>query len=831
MNRIKVLAGAVSLGALMTGLGAAAAFAEDAPKAQAAAEPTALKEIVVTAQKRTEKLHDVPESVAVVNQQQLAQQGMQKLQDMQTAVPSFSMTEAPIGTNIAIRGLFSGTNQGFEQSVGMYVDGVNYSLAQQTRAPFLDVDRIEVLRGPQSILFGKDSTAGAMDIISAQPTNSYTGYIQESYNFTDHGTDTEGAFSGPIADNLKFRIAGRYDESDGWIHNATLGREEPQDKDWNLRGILTWNVTNDLDVSLKAEAGQFDVLGHNLEILDNPTSTSANPAFAGKTYGQVISMLSQLTPTPVTPSQVYPTPNIAAGQRASTGDSSNNRSQSYVLTANWRTSLGVVTAISGYTQFDTDELLDISMTGANLVYGNDEERYRQFSQELRLVSPKGQKLDYIVGAFYETSQHDYADQIKAPTDSALIPLINEEEPGAGSLMGGTRAGREVSADSNTYAAFAQVGYNFTDQWRLALGGRLTHVDEDGQRDMTIQTLDGGTLSGSQAIVAPLVYGSLFKITSSNLNQIAAMPIPQAATANALISALGQAADTGKIDQSAFNPQVTLQYKPSHDVMLYASWTTATKSGGFDMRSNNKLFYATMADEFTFRPETAETFETGFKARLLNGRAELNADIYYTTVKDMQVSVYDGTLGFDVGNADARTQGLEADGRFALTQNLSLRGSLALTDFKFTNYKDAQCYPGQTTNVVNAALQECNDTGKTTQLVSPWQADMAIDYHRPLSNNLEFRSSLDVFGSGRYFASPDLDPDLVQHAYALVNLRLALAQIGGRWELALLAKNLTDEHLLEYGNSTPLAYNIFKIDSHFGYIGEGRTITLQARLKY
>src|SRR5688572_13242501 len=159
---------------------AGAASAAEAP-AEAASTKTGLDEIVVTARKRSESLQDVPLSVVAVSGELMQQQGIKRLEDLQFKVPNFAMTETGIGTNIAIRGIFSGVNQGFEQSVGTYVDGIHYGRAQQSRTPFLDVERVEVLRGPQSILFGKNSIAGALNIISAQPTRDAEGYAQASY--------------------------------------------------------------------------------------------------------------------------------------------------------------------------------------------------------------------------------------------------------------------------------------------------------------------------------------------------------------------------------------------------------------------------------------------------------------------------------------------------------------------------------------------------------------------------------------------------------------------------------------------------------------------------
>ncbi|NEX92185.1 TonB-dependent receptor [Caulobacter sp. 17J65-9] len=826
MTRMKLLAATASVCALAAG----AAFAQDG---QAANDGSAtLDEIVVTAQKREQTLQDVPISVAVVSAEVLQEQGVQKLQDLQSKVPNFSMTETGIGTNIAIRGIFSGVNQGFEQSVGMYVDGIHYGRAQQTRSPFLDVQRVEVLRGPQSILFGKNAIAGAMNIVSAEPSYNPTGSLSVAYDPEHDDTETVGMVSGPLNERMRVRLAGRYHQGDGYIRNATLDRDEPKREDWNFRGTAAFDVTDDLELTFKAERGSFDVAGRNMEIFGESPSTSTNPLFAGKTYDQILTFIGAMSPTDL----VVVDPSVSNitkdGVRSSNGDYSKNDTQNYVLTANWDTKLGKFTSITGRSKFQYDELCDCDFTGAVVFNAGLQEKYDQFSQELRLVSPTGGAFDYIVGAFYQSSDHDYVDQINVPLESVLVPVINLSNPGAGTLLGGTRAYREAGVETKVYSAFAQGTWHATDDLRVTVGGRVTREEKSGERTLSIQKLDGSALSGTQAIVAPIVYANAFKVSSTNLTSIAAMGVPTySAQASFFLSTLGTHPVAGDIDATTFNPSVNVQYDVNDDVMLYASWTKGSKSGGFDFRGNNRGFYGTMADAFEFADEKATTYETGAKMRLLNGRAELNTAVYYTDMKDLQVSVFDGVLGFVVGNADARTYGLEADGRFAITDNLTARGSISLTDFQFTDHKMGQCYPGQTVDVINPVTQQCDYTGKTNQLVADWQGAFALDYEREIMAGLEFRSSVDIAANAGYYAAATLDPAQVQDPYLMTNLRLAVGDTGGRWEVAVLGKNLSDEQVLQFGGATPLAYNTFKANSHYNLVGQGRTVTLQARVKF
>lgn len=832
MNKFGLLAASVSLCALNAGT----AWAQEAQpqEAQPAAEDgTALEEIVVTAQKREQSLQDVPISVAAVSGELLVEQGIHRLQDLQTQVSNFSMTETAIGTNIAIRGIFSGVNQGFEQSVGMYVDGISYGRAQQTRSPFLDVERVEVLRGPQSILFGKNSIAGAVSVISAQPTRDPEASFEVAYNPKYNDVETVGVLSGPLdkESRVRIRLAGRYHDGDGYVENLTLGHHEPMRTDWSLRGIVAVDVTDNLDINVKAEKASFDTTGRNIEIYGEQPSTSLNPAFAGKTYDQILRFIGNLNPNDLVVVDPSVSNIVKDGKRSGNGDTSNNDSDNYVLTANWDAGFGTVTAISGLSKFKYNELCDCDFTGAVVFNAGLQEKYKQFSQELRLVSDTGGSFDYIVGGYYQSSDHRYADQINVPLNSVLVPVINLQSPGSGTLVSGTRAAREASVDSKVYSAFAQGTWHATDALRFMVGGRVTREKKDGDRTLTVERLDGTPLAGMQAVVAPLVYANLFKISSTNLNTIAALPIPQAAVANALRAALGTNPVSGHIAKTTFNPSLTVQYDLDKDIMVYATAATGSKSGGFDFRGNNRGFYPTMEDAFEFADERATTIEAGAKTRLLDRRLEFNAAVYYTKLKDLQVSVFDGVLGFVVGNADARTYGVETDVRFALTDNLTARGSFAVTNFRFTNYSNGQCYPGQTEDVVNPVTQQCDFSGKKNQLVPDWQGAFALDYHHDITSNLEFRGSVDLAANAGYYAAATLDPAQIQDSYFLANLRLAVGDIDKKWELAVLGKNLTDKKLLQFGGATPLAYNSFKAISHYNLVGQGRTITLQARLAF
>jgi iron complex outermembrane receptor protein len=225
-----------------------------------------LEEIVVTAQQRAESLQDVPVSVAAVTAAKISDSGIVDLQGLSELVPNFSINETGISTTVTIRGISSGINPGFEQSVGMYNDGIFYGRDQLARVPMIDMERVEVLRGPQGILFGKNSIAGAVSQISAKPTDEFEGSITALYE-PDHGeTDLRLVLSGPLTDSLSGRLAFLTRDLDGYMKNTASGQDEQNEDEQVIRGTLRWNVNDNVTANLKHSQSTFDVVGRNMEV-------------------------------------------------------------------------------------------------------------------------------------------------------------------------------------------------------------------------------------------------------------------------------------------------------------------------------------------------------------------------------------------------------------------------------------------------------------------------------------------------------------------------------------------------------------------------------------
>lgn len=780
-----------------------------------------LEEIIVTAAYREQGLQDVPVSISAVSGETLTEAALQKAEDIQFLVPNFTLTETGIGTNAFIRGIGSGINQAFEQSVGTYIDGVHYGRAQQWRSPFLDIERVEVLRGPQSILFGKNSVAGAVNITTARPTEEFEGHLMLSNEFEHEEVIAEGMLSGAFSDSIRGRLAVRSRQGDGHMTNATLDENEPNREDWSVRGTLELDVTDDLLATVRVESGEFDVKGRHIEII-NEQPAVAGP-FTGLRYNQILQAFGG------DPS----TGNVVQDEiRSSNGDFSNNDLTNYSLTLDWSMANHEFKSITASSNFEYEEFCDCDFTGTNVFGAALQETYDQFSQEFRLSSPLGGSFDYIAGLYYQTSDHDFADQIIFTSSSVLVPIGNLLSPGAGSLISNTQASRLANVDADVLSAFAQFNFNVSDAFTIQVGGRVTQDERSGDRTLTITSIGGDPLPAAQ-VAAPLVWANLLDITSTNLVALAQSPVPQLSVpANAFLTSLGQLPVSGERDETKFSPEVKLVWDASDDTMLYLSWSEGFKSGSFDFRANNKGLAVDMPSSFEFDDEEASSIELGGKFVLADGTFELNAAAFFTEFENLQISIFDGGLGFNVGNAAAaEVEGLELDMRWAVSQHTTISGGIAFTDFEFTDFTNGQCYFGRPPDSVQAGIPRCDYTGESNQMVSDVQANMTVNYERPFGNGLVFSSMFDLFFTDDYDASATYDPALVQNKYSTLSLRAAIGSESGRWQIAVLAKNFTDEKILSFGGDTPLAGSTFGAKSNYAFYGPGRTLTAQAIFRF
>jgi outer membrane receptor protein involved in Fe transport len=827
--------------------------------ASLASAQVALEEIVVTAQKREQNLQDVPISVNTVSGEALQARNLVEPETLSAQLPNIHISESGIGDKLFIRGIGSGINAGFEQSVGTFIDGVYYGRSLQTRSQFLDIERVEVLRGPQSTYFGNNAIAGAFNITTRRPGAAFSGYINSFYEFENNEYHHEGGAGGTLSDSLRVRVSGLASGLDGWVTNLNTGASEGDEQNRVARVTFDFAPNAVFDATLKLESGTFDVLGRNLQNTACPPATGAagtcaiatapvlaafGPAFAASLYAGFDAEIDGYTqyngpvPTRFTTAvntlgageaaRAVPPPRASLSQRDLAGLGNSN----LTLTLNWQLPAHTLTAVSGFSQYEFDfrqssDFIPLPLAGADQV-----EEFEQFSQELRLSSDTGDTLEYMLGLYYQTNALGVDENIHLYlpppyfqpaatffTDSCRLPA-RANDPAC--RLPATIAGLSSFHDQNedSLALFAALTWHLGSSLRASVGARYTEVEKDLERRQTIEDR------------APGVTVPCLPAVASGLGCTVGAPV--------LITALspphgrafgwrGGVLDLHRED-SEFTPSLTLQWDVGDSIVLYGSYTEGFKAGGYDQRN---LFMNPGSGQFG--PESVDAYELGMKSMLLDGALQFNLALFRGEYDDLQVSTFDGVVNFLVNNAaSARSQGVESDLRWVVTDKLVFGAAVALLDAQWQEFRDAQCTAYELARAPNAACTINPVSGLLVQdlsgadlLMAPaWSGNVSLEHYQPLANGLELRSELLVYFQDDQFLAADNDPATLQENFTKVNLRVALASASG-WEVALVGRNLTDELTSPHAEDLPLR----STNSFFRLSDRPRTLALQGRYRW
>ena len=709
-----------------------------------------LEEVVVTAQLREQSLQDVPISVSAVDGEAIEDRSVDNLSSLSASVPNFYVAETQIDTSISIRGVRSGANKGFEQSVPLNFDGITYPRSQLARTPLVDLERVEVLRGPQPTLFGKNAVGGVVSVTSAKPTEEFEGKFSTSHESEHDESQSLLVLSGPLSENVLGRLTISTREMDGWIINENMKRIEPQRDETYIRGQLAW-TSGDVDYNLKVESADFDSVGYAMEAISPQDG-----------YGLVFAG----------PIAVETTENWV---RSSGETFSQNTMDNFVLTANYpMDNGGTLTSITGHVEYDSYEVLDVDYVGLNILDGtNQTEKYDQWSQEIRYTSPGGEDVDYIVGAYFQTADVDVTDYVPLGSFLALAgPPV--------SMLVGTNWDRLYAQSSDMYSVFGQADINLEGNWNLTVGARYSSEDKDGSRKLT---LDGTGTALASSPLLNVLWGAVLNVGPHNV--------------------------ASSRSENSFDPMVRLSYDLSDNSQMYVSYTEGSKAGGFDIRGNSipGTPLVSSAGGWEFEEEEATNIEWGYKMK--SDRAQFDFTYFTTEYDDLQTSVYDGVLGFKVGNASAaELNGFEMQGRYLLSDGLEFYASLASLDYEFTDWKNSQCAYGEApTNGIY-----CDRSGASVIFAPENTGNVGFDYETVLSNNWVFDANLNVDYSSEYYITTNLDKNIEEGGYSKVALVLGLESSDGKWRVSLIGDNLTDERIKVVGGTIPLARTFVKLAS-------------------
>lgn len=729
-------------------------------------------DIIVTARKREERLRDVPISVLAVSGDALAERNVARLTDLVTVVPNFTLSLAGGQPATFLRGFGTYGTQ-FSQSVGKFVDNVSYGRDIHSRIPLFDIDQVEVLKGPQVLLYGNSTTAGALNISTKAPTDQFSIDALASYEFNHNETILQGGVTIPLSEAVSFRGAVFFQDLDkGWLHNTITGEDDPGFRNRAYRGTLRIAPSDSLDIKLKGEFARVRDRGGtgqqirqssnpnrqlaDVELDDNRQSaTNGAPFFTPEFYG-----IDNTT--------------LQADISLETG-------------------LGTLQSTTAFV--DTHQSSgQSSSSGRPDIIILQRTDYKQISQELRLTGSTD-RLDYTVGGYYENSDYDVFGVINLNPQGVNIPLAP-----VGRYL-------ELVQKTHSYSVFGDFNFHITDQLNLSAGARYTWVRQNSDQI-------------SDAV--PLITDFRFGTTKPEVKKLLDPTLRPL-----LVPLFGGSPHTLndiKRRESHFQPQVILQYKPNADMMIYGKFVRGEKQGGVDFAYNGTAAGA-FADEAVFDSEGARSFEVGVKGVTSDRLLEYSLVAFDTAFRDLQLTAFLGTTQFVTNVGKASTRGVEAEVTLRPLQGLVINATGNYLDAKFKDFEGAPCTVFQTEATAPGVVCSQNLSGSPTPFQSKWSGTLNVSYAVD-AGDFEVTPKISVLGRSSYNVSTNIDPLAKQKGFAQVDLDLSLFHKRSGIRASVFARNITDRKYLEYGVATAVIPGAFTV-----YTSRGASVGLQLGIQY
>jgi outer membrane receptor protein involved in Fe transport len=745
-----------------------------------------LDEIVVTAQKKEQNLQDVPISVTAFSDERLKLSGVQNIEDLTAIAPSLSIntTNTPGSTTtIRIRGIgTTGNNPGLEAAVGFFIDGVYRSKSGTAINDLIDIERIEVLRGAQGTLFGKNTSAGAIHVITKKPTDEFEAYGDVSFgNFQSQRL--RGVVNVPIVEGvLAARFSGGYNRRDGFIRNLNDGRDHNDKDRWNLRGQLLYTPTDDLEIRVIAEQFQAEEdFGGTTRL----TSGALAPIIAG------FSAIAGSVPPPNAP--------LVNQGTANDPNAGSQMDQQISVQMDWDLGFADLTTISAYRFNDTDTNQDVDFVGIDVLTQDATIEQEFFSQEARLAGSWEDALwtnniDWMFGGFYSSEnigRHGFL-RNEVDTGAYLDTLIAVGvNPGSAGLVAPlfvNGIGETMKAGQNGigWSLFGHADIEVLDWLSVVGGARFNHERKEG--GMVFETYEPDFLP-TPGLVVP------------GVGAVPAIGNPFVTPQNNWIAG---DVNGNEIQDDEWTGNVAIQVRPTDDVMAYVSYAHGYKAGGLNLdrgasgaRGTGALSSTICTDTTnpltcgfsgtTYGAEFSDTYEFGVKTNWWDGRAQLNVTLFDTRFTNFQLNTFTG-LGFFITNVGVvNSRGFEAEGMISPFDGLLITGGVTYADAQYADDVDASNLTA--TGQGDGPLGD----GQLTNS-NKWSGVTTATYRHALPNTdgLEAFVHGEVYFRSRTNTGSDLDPLKEQKGWSKVNARMGLGAEDGNWTAAVWCRNCGDK---------------------------------------
>ena len=797
-----------------------------------------LEEIVVTATKREESIQDIPVAVSAFSGAELEKAGVNDIRGLMGLSPSFFLSSTSSetgGTTARIRGIGTqGNNPGLESAVGMYVDGVYRNRSTVGYTDLGEIERVEILRGPQGTLFGKNTSAGVLNIVTKGPNqDELEGYARIEGGDYGH-LKARGGISGPINSSWAAGVDALYWQRDGFFESDALTGEDYNTRDRQLlRGQLMYEPSSEFSMRLIADvasrdenccAGVYLVKGLRtdpaIEVLDPDRTLTSDPddPFARKTY--------------TTPGR-----NLDA-----TADE-----WGFSAEILWDTAFGELTSISSYREWESENGGDLDYSGGDILYRDPENLFTgfdTFTQEFRLAGDT-ERMSWLVGFFYINEELDTTLQTKVGAQYSdfsrqVMGIIGDVLTGLppGTVVGslppfsaigaGTNDGDGSNdrwlVDAESIALFTRETFNLTDNLKLTAG--LRYTTEDKELTGTVDTT-GTACDGILAVTGfdPANPSGPITPALGGLTNVALALQCLGGTLNSTLD--GSYADTRDEDQ--LTGMLSLSYDFSENVMGYASYSNGYKAGGYNLDRSGldpdtvldgapgaatNFGIRTDVNALEFDEELVDAYEVGLKSVLDDGRAIINFAAYYQDFENFQLNTFNGLTFFVVTLDEVISKGAELNIQNSWTDNVYTSLGISYNDARYAD--DVQRSDG---------LPADNLAGNQLTHAPEWSVTGTLNWESSLDwwdgwggfGYLDFR-----FTDGHNTGS-DLDPEKYQGSYTVLNGRIGLLSDDNRWAIELWGLNLTDEEYVQVGFDSPVqnTAGVQPLESYSAFLGDPR----------
>lgn len=729
-------------------------------------EEKVLSEVVVTSRRRIEKVQDIPIAVSVVTGKQAEQAGAFNVNRIKELVPSVQLYSSnPRNTGINIRGLGSPyglTNDGIDPGVGFYVDGVYYARPAATTLDFIDVERIEVLRGPQGSLFGKNTTSGAFNITSRKASFSPGANFEVSYGNYAY-LQAKASITGPLSEKIAGRISFSGTQRDGIIDNIATGKPTNTLNNQGIRGQLLYTPTENTNITLAADI----TTQHNDGYAQVVAGVAPTQRAAYRQFNAIIADLN------------YQLPSLNAFDRKIDHDTPWRSGQDLggaSLNIDSKIGKGTLTSTTAWRFWTWDPSNDRDFTGLQvLAKSQNPSRQTQITQEIRYAGQLSSKLSGVVGVFFidQTSKTKGTEESgnaqwrfsQSTTNTALW-----KTPG---LFEGYGIKTNAKIHSTSAAVFGQLDWAITDRLHVLPGLRYNY-------DKKAADYDRKTYGGLQTTDPALI--TLKKLVYTDQNFVS------------------------DVDDTDFSGNLTVNYKASDKINAYATYAKSYKPVGVNVAGLPTIAGQPALDLAVIKPENVNHYEFGIKTSPLKNSI-LNLTYFNTEINDFQTNVQAAELGVNRGylaNADkVRVKGAELDASFVINNHFSINAAATYTDGKYVKFTNAPLPLEET----GSAVSFKDVSGTDLPGVSKWSGSLGGEY----TKNAKFFGSLgkffialDGYARSEFSSSPSASKYLVVPGYAIFNGRLGFRVADGLsahiWGRNLLDKDYYEQLLPAGGNS-------------------------------